>query len=664
MRITDLSESKSTKSEANYQNKPHAGQRCVNCTMWREPNKCSAVAGNISPNGWCDWWAAGAYGKHGDSIEESEILDEGWRENLYKLVTIGALSLSTAAVITSKLQYDKWASTHPQAIQSLDTDKTTPLAHPQTTVNKPVTTDLPKSDLAPTTSPRPQARPSDVDQDPENKPLDQLRPPPRPTLDTLGPLSKTLHVAAVDAGIHGTELVALMAQAAHETGMFNDLYETGSEDYFDKYEPGTSTGKTLGNVEEGDGYFYRGRGYLHLTGRYNYQKAQDALGYDFINNPDLAADPTIAAEVAIWFWKDRVQPRVKDFNNVRKVTYHINPKFVGLDDRRSKYKEISKLVKDFHIDLDENIFETIHKIGDNKWRLYSKDGEKNLGTFGSLEAAKKHEREVQYFKHADESVDENFKDGKHPGRKGLAKRSGVNTKASVTDLRKTAKHSTGEKQRMAHWLANMKSGRQKAAESDDNLAEVTIDNKDGWGNVPYNQNVNYMGLRVQMTPRKFLELASELDVPRSVDSIEDHIRKGGSIGAPFLQVVIPPEWFDGDLSKPARTRGHEGRNRMMAVLKTEGNAPIETHLFFNGGVRNRDLTPEIIKRLNQDITSERETLIKGPWFTLQENRRLSESREQPRYTASEWAIIEGGHVLEEQKKDKLFSWMINIDKDI
>ena len=43
--------------------------------------------------------------------------------------------------------------------------------------------------------------------------------------------------------------------------------------------------------------------------------------------------------------------------------------------------------------------ETIRKIGPSKWRLYSKDGKKNLGTFDSLEAAKKHEREVQYFKH-------------------------------------------------------------------------------------------------------------------------------------------------------------------------------------------------------------------------------------------------------------------------
>ena len=61
----------------------------------------------------------------------------------------------------------------------------------------------------------------------------------------------------------------------------------------------------------------------------------------------------------------------------------------------------------------------------------------------------------------DIELKENFADGKNPGRKGLAKRSGVNTKASVSSLRKTAKNSTGEKQRMAHWLANMKSGKKK-----------------------------------------------------------------------------------------------------------------------------------------------------------------------------------------------------------
>lgn len=62
---------------------------------------------------------------------------------------------------------------------------------------------------------------------------------------------------------------------------------------------------------------------------------------------------------------------------------------------------------------------------------------------------------------ANEFITENFADGKKPGRKGLAKRSGVNCKASVTTLRNVAKHSSGEKARMAHWCANMKSGKKK-----------------------------------------------------------------------------------------------------------------------------------------------------------------------------------------------------------
>jgi len=61
-----------------------------------------------------------------------------------------------------------------------------------------------------------------------------------------------------------------------------------------------------------------------------------------------------------------------------------------------------------------------------------------------------------------ENVAENFADGRHPEDKGDSKRHGINTKASVSSLRKTAKHSSGRKQELAHWLANMKAGRAKA----------------------------------------------------------------------------------------------------------------------------------------------------------------------------------------------------------
>ena len=60
-----------------------------------------------------------------------------------------------------------------------------------------------------------------------------------------------------------------------------------------------------------------------------------------------------------------------------------------------------------------------------------------------------------------ESVEhENFADGRNPQDKGDSKRHGINTKASVSSLRKTAKQG-GRKGQLAHWLANMKSGRAK-----------------------------------------------------------------------------------------------------------------------------------------------------------------------------------------------------------
>lgn len=58
------------------------------------------------------------------------------------------------------------------------------------------------------------------------------------------------------------------------------------------------------------------------------------------------------------------------------------------------------------------------------------------------------------------SIEENFADGKNPQDKGDSKRYGINTKASVSSLRKTAKQG-GRKGQLAHWLANMKAGRAK-----------------------------------------------------------------------------------------------------------------------------------------------------------------------------------------------------------
>ncbi len=70
-------------------------------------------------------------------------------------------------------------------------------------------------------------------------------------------------------------------------------------------------------------------------------------------------------------------------------------------------------------------------------------------------------RNLGYEYISDDELDENFADGRNPQDKGDAKRHGINTKASVSSLRKTAKQG-GRKGQLAHWLANMKSGRAKA----------------------------------------------------------------------------------------------------------------------------------------------------------------------------------------------------------
>jgi putative chitinase len=116
-------------------------------------------------------------------------------------------------------------------------------------------------------------------------------------------LDNMLTYVELDNDVTDLRWVAYMfATVKHECAdKYQPITEYGGKSYFNKYEPGTRIGKNLGNTVPGDGYLYRGRGYVQLTGRENYQKMSQALALspsdDLIAHPDNALYPDIAYRI-------------------------------------------------------------------------------------------------------------------------------------------------------------------------------------------------------------------------------------------------------------------------------------------------------------------------------------------------------------------------------
>jgi putative chitinase len=155
-------------------------------------------------------------------------------------------------------------------------------------------------------------------------------------------------------------IAAIMAQASHESGGFKTLEENLSYGasalkslfgkYFQDVDPkeyerkpekiaNRIYGSRMGNGPEasGDGWKYRGRGFIQMTGKQNYADAGKSIGVDLIGNPDLAADPKIAAQIVVWFFKKNIK-RITDWANVEQITKVVNGGLIGLEDRKKEFK--------------------------------------------------------------------------------------------------------------------------------------------------------------------------------------------------------------------------------------------------------------------------------------------------------------------------------------
>lgn len=94
-------------------------------------------------------------------------------------------------------------------------------------------------------------------------------------------------------------------------------------------------GDRMGNGDEnsGDGWRYRGRGLLQLTGRDSYDRAGRALRLDLIEHPELLLAPLPASMSAGWEWQKKGCNAIADLNDFQKVTKIINGGYNGLENR-------------------------------------------------------------------------------------------------------------------------------------------------------------------------------------------------------------------------------------------------------------------------------------------------------------------------------------------
>lgn len=164
-------------------------------------------------------------------------------------------------------------------------------------------------------------------------------------------------------------VAAFMAQCAHESGGFTALKENlnysaqGLMGVFKKYFPTQDLANAYarqpekianrvyanrmgnGSEQSGDGWRYRGRGLIQLTGKSNYTRCSEYLFEDhtLVDKPEVVEQPYYAIHTACWFWTANGINYWADSGNIEKMTRVINGGTNGLADRIKHYQEFLEL---------------------------------------------------------------------------------------------------------------------------------------------------------------------------------------------------------------------------------------------------------------------------------------------------------------------------------
>jgi putative chitinase len=135
-------------------------------------------------------------------------------------------------------------------------------------------------------------------------------------------------------------VAAFLAQVGHESTRLRYVREIWGPETC-HWQTTYEGREDLGNVFPGDGYKFRGRGLIQITGRSNYQRCGDALSLPLTEQPELLERPLYAAACSGWYWQDRGLNELADRGDFRRITKRINPGMLGYEDRLQLFNKIT-----------------------------------------------------------------------------------------------------------------------------------------------------------------------------------------------------------------------------------------------------------------------------------------------------------------------------------